>query len=141
MVDVINSSTTGGFNTCQRYRNSRGHDVIQFRKWSDWLGQIFKNLPEITRYQHFRTNVNVLGEISVKESVDAEERTFTLLKNEVNGIDEELHKGPQVHTPKVLSPQRQWYLYDMIRPHIPDETDKESTAPIPKVSKSKPKKQ
>ena len=141
LVDVINSSTTGGFNTCQSYRNSQGHDVIQFRKWSDWLGQIFKNLPEIMRYQHFRTNVNVLGEISVKESVDAEEKTFTLLKNEASGADEELRKGPPVHTPKVLSPQRQWYLYDMIRPHIPDEKDKESTAPIPKVSKPKPKKQ
>jgi hypothetical protein len=85
--------------------------------------------------------MNTLGEVSVKESVDAEEKTFTLLKNEANGVDEKLRKGPPVHPPKVLSPQRQWYLYDMIRPHIPDEKDKESTAPRPKVPKSNPKKE
>jgi len=91
------------------------------------------------RYQHFRTNVNTLGEIAVKESVDAEEKTFSLLKNEADRFDEKLRQGPPVHPPKVLSPQRQWYLYDMIRPHIPAEADKESTAPKPKVSKPKAK--
>jgi len=140
LVDVINSSTTGGFNTCQRYRDSQGGEVIRFRKWSVWLGQIFKKLPEITKYQHFRTKANTLGEIAVKESVDAEEKTFALLKKEAGHFNEKLRKGPPVHPPKVLSPQRQWYLYEMIRPHISIEADKESTAPKPEVPKAKAKK-
>jgi len=68
------------------------------------LGQIFKKLPEITKYQHFRTKVNTLGEITVKESVDSWEKTFALLKNEAGCFDEKLRKGPPVHPPKVLSP-------------------------------------
>ena len=140
LVNVINLSTTGGFNTCQRYRDSQGREVFQFRKWSTWLGKIFKKLPEITRYQHFRTDENALGEIAVKMSVDAKEETFALLKKKADRLDEKLGKLPPVHPIKDLSPKRQWYLYDMIRPHIPTEADKESTAPKPNVAKLKAKK-
>ncbi len=139
LADVVNSSTTGRFNTCQSYRAGQGCEVVQFRKWSAWLGQIFKKLPEITKYQHFRT-VNRLGEIFVKESVDAKEKKFVLLKKDVGEFDGKLRKGPPVHPPNDLSPQRQWYLYEMIRPHIPNEADKESTAPKPEVPKRKVKK-
>lgn len=137
LVDVINSSTTGAFNTCQRYKDNQGCEVIQFRKWSSWLGQIFKKLPEITRYQHFRTEVNALGKIIVKESVDGKDKTFALLKNKTGHFNDKLRKGPPACSPKALTPQRQWYLYDMIRVHIPTEADRESTAPKPKVSKPK----
>ena len=139
LVDVINSSTIGGFNTCQRYRDNQGCKIFQFKKWTTWLGKIFKKLPEITKYQHFRTDVNALGEIAVKESIDAKEESFALLKKKVDRFDEKLRKGPSVYPLNELSPQRQWYLYDMIRPHIPTETDKESTAPKPKVAKPKAK--
>ena len=140
LADIVNSSTTGGFNTCQRYRDGKGNAVIQFRKWSSWLGQIFKKLPEITRYQHFRSNVDKFGEIAAKESVDAKEKKFVLLKKEAGGTEEKLRKGPPAYPPRHLSPQRQWYLYEMIRPHIPIEADKESTAPKPAVPKPKVKK-
>jgi hypothetical protein len=139
LVDVINLSTTGGFNTCQRYRDSQGREALQFRKWSTWLGKIFKKLPEITKYQHFRTDVNALGEIAVKESIDAKEETFALLTKKADRFDAKLRKGPPVYPSNDLSPQRQWYLYDMIRPHIPTEADKESTAPKPKMAKPKAK--
>ncbi len=139
LVDVINSSTTGGFNTCQRYRDSQGREAFQFRKWSTWLGKIFKKLPEITKYQHFRTDVNALGKIAVKESIDAKEETFALLTKKVDRFDAKLRKGPPLYPSNDLSPQRQWYLYDMIRPHIPTEVDKDSTAPKPKMAKPKAK--
>lgn len=139
LVDVINSSTTGRFNTCQRYRDNQGRKIFQFRKWSTWLGKIFKKLPEITKYRHFRTDVNALGEIAVKESIDAKEETFSLLTKKAVRFDAKLRKGPPVYPFNDLSPQRQWYLYDMIRPHIPTEADKESTAPKPKVVKPKAK--
>ncbi len=136
VVDVINSSTTGGCNTCQGYRDSQGNEVIQFRKWTAWLGQRCKKLPGITRYQHVHINPNTPGEITVKESVDAKEKTCVLLKKGAGRFD---NGGPPVHPTKVLPPQRQWYLYDMIRPHIPTEADQESTAPKPKVPKPKAK--
>lgn len=139
LVDVINSSTTGEFNTCQTYRDNQGQAVIQFKKWSSWLGQIFKKLPEITKYQHFRTELNRPGEIVIKESVDVREKTFSLLKNKPDRIEEKLRGGPSLHPPKVFPAKRQWYLYDMIRPHIPSKTDREVTAPIPKVPRPKVK--
>ena len=74
-------------------------------------------------------------------SVDAKEKTFALLKKKADRLDEKLGKLPPVHPIKELSPKRQWYLYDMIRPHIPTEADKESTAPKPNVAKPKAKKQ
>ena len=84
--------------------------------------------------------MNRLGEIFVKESVDAKEKKFVLLKKDVDEFDGKLRKGPPVLPSKGLSPQRQWYLYEMIRPHIPNEADKDSTAPKPKVPKRKVKK-
>lgn len=140
LIDVVNSSTTRGFNTCQSYRDGQGCAVIQFRKWTSWLGEIFKKLPEITRYQHFRSEVDKLGEIAVKESVDAKEEKIVLLKKETGGTEEKLRRGPPTYPPMDLSPQRQWYLYEMIRPHIPIEADKECTAPKPEMPKPKAKK-
>lgn len=123
-----------------KYRDSKGNAVVLFRKWSSWLGRIFKKLPEITRYQHFHVRADTPGEITVKESVEADEKRFALLvKKGMARLDKRLLKGPPVHSPKVLSPRRQWYLYEMIRPHIPTDADRESTAPKPKVPKPKSK--
>ncbi len=140
LVEAVNASTPGGFNKCQRYTDSQGNAIIVFRKWSAWLGRIFKKLPEITKYQHFHIKADTPGEITVKESIDAEEKRFALLaKKEIERFDKGLMKGPPVHSPKVLSARRQWYLYEMIRPHIPIEEDRESTAPRPKMPKPESK--
>lgn len=136
LLDVIDSSTTGNFNISQAYRDKHGRENFQFRKWSSWLGKIFKELPGITNYQHFRTEANAPGKINVKCSVDAEEETFFLLKKKTFQFDERSEK-PQCFTSKGLSAERQWYLYDKIRSHIPSEMDKDTTAPKPKVTKPK----
>ncbi len=132
LVDVIELSTIGGYNRCQRYRVGQGRAVIQFRKWSSWLGQFFRKLPEITKYQHFRIDWNQPGQILVKESVDGEEQAVTLLKQNAPVFGEQ---SPPVHECKALPAQRQWYLYEMIRPHIPSDADKDATAPEPSVPK------
>jgi len=139
LVDVIDSSTTGNFNVSQTYRDNDGHENFQFRKWSSWLGKIFKELPGITNYQHFRIEANAPGKINVKRSVDAEEETFFLLKKKTFQFDERLEKPP-CFTSKGLSAERQWYLYDKIRLHIPSEMDKDVTAPKPKVTNPEEKK-
>lgn len=140
LVDVIDSSTTGNFNIPQTYRDKHGRENFQFRKWSSWLGKVFTNLPGITDYQHFRIDADEYGKINVKRSVDAEEETFFLLKEKTFQFDEKAEKPP-CFTSKGLSAERQWYLYDKIRLHIPNEMDKDATAPKPKVSRPKEKKQ
>ncbi len=140
LVDVIDSSTTGNFNVCQTYRDKQGCENFQFRKWSSWLGKLFKELTGITNYQHFRVEADTPGKINVKRSVDAEEETLFLLKKKSFQFDERQEKPP-CFTSKGLSAERQWYLYDKIRLHIPLEMDKDATAPKPKVTKPKVKKQ
>lgn len=131
LVDVIESSTIGGYNRCQKYRDGQGRAVLQFRKWSSWLGEFFLKLPKITKYQHFRIDRNHPGLIFVKESVEAEEKAVTLLKN-APAFGE---KPIPFYEEKTLPAKRQWYLYEMIRPHIPSDADKNATAPKPKVPK------
>jgi hypothetical protein len=140
LVDVIDSSTTENFNVCQTYKDKHGRKKNQFRKWSSWLGKVFKELTGITNYQHFRIDADAPGKINVKCSVDAEEEIFFLLKEKTFQFDERSGK-PSCFTSKGLSAERQWYLYDKIRLHIPTETDKDATAPKPKVTKPKEKKQ
>ena len=106
--------------------------MIRFRRWSSWLGQFFRKLPEITKYQHFRFDGNLPGQIHVKQSVDSKEKAVTLLKQNAPSFGEQ---PPSVHGSKSLSAKRQWYLYEMIRPHIPSVADKDATVPKPKIHK------
>ena len=136
LVEVINSSTPGGFNVCQTYTKPPGHGAIPFRIWTSWLGRTFKNLPGITKYQHFRVNASTPGTITVKQSMDAKEETFCLLKDTSFQFPKVVKHPPQIK-PKKLSAKRQWYLYDAIRPHIPTMPGKDATAPKPRVPRPK----
>jgi len=99
----------------------------------------FKELSGITNYQHFHIEADAPGIIKVKCSIDDKEKTYFLLKEKTFQFDER-PKKPQCFTSKGLSAERQWYLYDKIRLHIPSEMDKDMTAPKPKVTKPKKKK-
>lgn len=138
LVEVINSSTNRGFNVCQPYTDHQGRGAIPFRKWSSWLSRVFNNIPGITNYQHFRVDADTPGIITVKQSIDAKEETFCLLKDKSFRFGNEPKHPPSIR-PQRLSAERQWYLYEAIRPHIPDEKDKDATAPKPRVPKPKRK--
>jgi hypothetical protein len=140
LVEVINSSTIKGFNVCQPYTDHKGYGEISFRKWSSWLGGVFNNLLGITNYQHFRVDADTPGTITVKRSIDDKEETFCLLKDKSFRFGRKPKQPPSIK-PTRLSAQRQWYLYESIRPHIPNEIDRDATAPKPRVSKPKRKKE
>ncbi len=76
------------------------------------------------------------GVVTARRYVDSEQETFELLKK--NADYSALSDGsvlPKEVTPAGLSPERQWYLYDKIREHIPDPVDKDATAPLPAVAR------
>ena len=76
------------------------------------------------------------GVVTAKRYVDSEQETFELLKNTVDYSS--LLDGsilPKEVTPAGLSSERQWYLYDKIREHIPDPADKDATAPLPIIER------
>lgn len=132
LVDTIKSSTPGGFNICQNQKDSSGKPNIVYRKWSSWLASFFENLTNITRYQHFFIEANNPGKIIVKESIDAKEETYSLLKKNNFKFDKKTGE-PSCLISQGLSAKRQWYLYDSIRQHIPNEKDQNITAPKPQI--------
>jgi hypothetical protein len=136
MADLINTSSPNGQNICQTYRDGSGKDNFEYRQWSVWLSKYFKNLPNITKYQHFSLDSKKPGIVVVKKSVDGEKLSVNLLKNpEFRFKQNKLPRLPAKISPKGLSVSRAWYLYDNIREHIPLEQDKDATCPLPKVKK------
>jgi len=134
MADLINSSSPNGQNVCQTYRDDAGQKNFAYRQWSTWLSKYFKNLPNITKYQHFSLDHKKPGFVVVKKSVDGEELSVNLLKNhEFRFKQNKLSGLPAKINPKGLSVSRAWYLYDNIREHIPLEQDKDATCPLPKT--------
>lgn len=138
LVQTILTSSDKGHNTCQRSDN---HDLqpLIYRDWSSWLLKFFKKLPDITSYRHFKMVKNKLGIVFIKKTINGEESEVRLQKVEVPFANKgKPFQLPAKITPKGLSLERQWYLYEQIRIHIPDEINKDMTCPKPK--KPKPKK-
>jgi len=76
------------------------------------------------------------GVVTAKRYVDSEQETFELLKKTVDYsalLDNSIL--PKEVIPAGLSIERQWYLYDKIREHIPDPVDKDATAPLPAIER------
>ncbi len=134
IVDVINTSTVKACNTCHPYRNDDSNASIKYRAWSKWLEKYFRKLPGISRYQHFSMSSDRHGEVTVKRCADSAEETYQLLKRNVKSSFSQMDLPKEI-TPKGLSSERQWYLYDSIRTHIPNPIDKDKTAPLPEVER------
>ena len=75
------------------------------------------------------------GVVTAKRSIDSEPETFELLKTADYSALLDSSTLPKEVTPAGLSPERQWYLYDKIREHIPNPVDKDATAPLPAIKR------
>ncbi len=136
LASTIEQSSPNGHNTCQTYCGS-GQSPIIYRNWTDWLAQYFKAIPGITSYHHFKINKTNTGVIKLKKIVDSQEVELKLLKERGFPYNEHLQpiNLPCRLMPEGLSAKRQWYLYDQIRMHIPNDKDKDITCPKPSVSR------
>ena len=134
LVKVIEESSKK-HNVCQPYRDLLMNEPqIIYRDWTAWLAKYFKQVSKITSYHHFKMSSKNPGRLIIKEKVEAKETIIDLLKKELILHEENLFAGqPEKLIPLGLSIERQWYLYDQIRMHIPDENDKDSTCPKPKI--------
>ena len=135
IVDVINSSTVKECNVCHPYRNDDGSASFKYRAWSKWLEKYFRKLPGISFYQHFSMSSDNPGEVIVKKHADSPEEIYQLLKRNVKCCSLTQGDLPREIIPEGLSPERQWYLYDNIRVHIPSPIDKDITAPLPEIER------
>ena len=141
LVQTILNSEDYGHNICQPvgdYGKSNGEPKLIYRDWSSWLLKFFNKLPDITSYRHFKIRKNNPGIVFLKPLIDGDETEAQLLKREVPFGKGRAFRLPSKIVPSGLSLDRQWYLYEQIRIHIPYESDKDRTCPKPK--KPKPKK-
>jgi len=135
LAKVVEESAEGNYNACQRYSSGVSMPRIIYRDWSAWLSKFFKPIPNITSYHHFAIDFEESGVVCVKKEVDSKEEKINLIKSGCQfDAAQEL---PLELFPEGLSIERQWYLYEHIREHIPSEDDKNSTCPKPKASKPK----
>ena len=137
LSNTIEMSSKNGHNICQRYRNDLTKEPeIIYRDWVSWLTQYFKSIPNITNYHHFK--VEASGKLFFRKAVDLEETNVILLKKEFSSDQQKLFKElPNELAPQGLSAERQWYLYDQIRMHIPNAKDKDATCPKPSMDRPK----
>lgn len=136
LAKVVEDSSPNGHNICQTYSGSNQPAII-YRNWSDWLAQYFKVIPGITAYHHFQMSSKNRGEINLKNNVDSKVTTLNLLNESDFPYSKKIKAAelPLTLKPKEMSAERQWYLYEQIRAHIPDAMDKDKTCPKPDVKK------
>ncbi len=133
LTGIVESSSTNGHNFCVSH--SKNTVPVIYRDWTSWLSQYFIALKGISNYHHFRIERNNQLILIVKEQKDSEEIKVKLEKKKFP-FDKPPEELPNQLFPAGLSLKRQWYLYDQIRCHIPDENDKNKTCPMPKKPKS-----
>jgi len=136
LSDIVESSSKNSHNYCVRVSKNIDTPII-YRDWSSWLSQYFDSFKGITNYQHFKIEKKSPLILAVKERKDSEELQVDLVKRKLPISKDQLKKLPEQLLPTGLSLKRQWYLYDQIRCHIPNENDKNQTCPLPKEPKSK----
>jgi len=134
LVNIVESSSTNGQNLCVCHSKNTASPII-YRDWTSWLSQYFTALKGISNYHHFKIEKGNPLILVVKEQKDSFDIKFKLEKNKFP-FDKERKNLPKQLLPEGLSLKRQWYLYDQIRCHIPNRSDKDQTCPRPKKPKS-----
>ena len=73
---VIEESASNGINNCHTLNKGE----IIYRDWTSWLSEYFKPVPHITDYQHFRLNSEEQGIITIRQTIDSEDKKITLIR-------------------------------------------------------------
>ena len=128
LVRVVNNSTVTNGNIAQPVRSSTGEQLVKFFRWNEYLSDFFSTIPNITKYHIFRVHQEHPGVVFIREYSESEEIAINVLKvqppSSFNSLPEEIQ-------PKGLDPQRQWYLYERIRPFCSSTLAADLTCPKP----------
>ena len=127
IAGVVNQSAQCNF--AQLVSSKDGSTIVQTHDWTDFFATRMKKITGIKKFHHFRVSSSSPGSVFVRELSDSPEVEISLLKEPWTTDPEEL---PAVIPPRGLSTERQWYLYEQIRPFCPDD-DKDYVCPLPLV--------
>ena len=130
IATVANKSAECNF--AQLVSDEDGSTIVPTLDWTDFFTEHLKKIPGIIKYHHFRMTTSSPGSVFLRIQHDSPEVKLDLWKEPWTPSIEML---PNVIPPHGLSTDRQWYLYEQIRPFCPEE-DKDSVCPLPLVPKS-----
>ena len=123
ITQVVNDSAE--CNVPQLVCDENGGTIVPTYDWTTFFAPHLKKLIGIKKYHHFRFTSSEPGVVYVKEHADTAEVRMDLNKSSTPWVPDK-DELPSVVSPKGLSAERQWYLYDHIRPFCPD-SDKDIT--------------
>lgn len=112
LVDVVQKSASS--NVAIPYKHEDGGATWEWRDWKSFLSTNFKAVRNIRKYHHFRFSCQDPGYVFLKESVDSEETSVSIMKSPIS----DPHARPILITPPGLSRDRQTYLYRNVRPYV-----------------------
>ena len=111
IVQVVSKSAN--CNTPQLIGSQQGDVIVPMYDWTKFLDPLFTTLKHIKRYHHFCVSQEHPGTVFCKEFADSEEIEVVILRDSWQPSPAML--PPLIH-PSGLSNERQWYLFEKIRP-------------------------
>ena len=106
-------SSSSGINKAQLVGTHNGTVIVPVYDWASFQEQVFKMVPNIKKYHHFRFSKDEPGQVYFKESKSSPEESLLLLKNRT--ILPSASTLPAKLNPAGLSLERKQYLYREIR--------------------------
>ena len=132
MQDVVRKSMICGQNIPQVTKDVDGRKLVSWYDWKSYLSTLYKTIPSITTYHHFRFDKKFPGIAFVRTLANSPELVVTISSE--NAID--IHKLPHEVIPMGLDLKRQWYLYEEISPFCSSPETASITCPRPTQPKS-----
>ena len=130
IAEVVNNSAE--CNIAQVVSHENGRIVVPSYNWTDFFATRMKKIIGIKRFHHFRMVASSPGVVFVKHWSDSSEEEMKLTKETCGQF--EPTELPTTINPPGLSLDRQWYLYESIRPFCTGE-DKDIVCPLPSAPK------
>ena len=129
--DVVRKSMLTGQNIPQLTKSMDGSRVVFWYDWKSFLNSMFKPIPKITTYHHFRFDRKSPGIVFVRELFGNPEVTIEILSQKT--LDPQ--PMPDQMIPKGMNIIRRWYLFDEIARFCSSRETATITCPRPGVPK------
>lgn len=127
IAKVVNDSAV--CNHSQLVSTEDGTTLVPTYDWTDYFAPNMSKISGIKKMHHFRFTSSEPGIVYTKLQCDTPEKRMVIAKDDWAPDPSVL---PSVVTPKGLSADRQWYLFNKIREFCP-EGDRDVTCPEPTV--------
>ena len=133
IAGVAERCTNTGQVIPQVVRSTDGVVLVKFYKWTEYLNKYFRAVPNILSYHQFSVSADNLGVVKVRQYSDSTPIDVNIFKS---GITQFTIAGfPAQLLPPGLDINRQWYLYEQIRPHCKSTLAADITCPKPSMPK------